>query len=86
MTGSLLYLINLTVQIITLLVIAHVLMSYFLSPYHPARLFVDRLVGPMLAPIRRIVPPVGMFDLSPIVLILLIELLGIILRQLIISL
>ena len=84
--GSLLFLINLTVQIVTLLVIAHVLMSYFLSPYHPARQFVDRLVEPMLAPIRRIVPPAGMFDLSPIVLILLIELLGIILRQLIISL
>jgi YggT family protein len=84
--GSLLFLINLTVQIVTLLVIAHVLMSYFLSPYHPARQFVDRLVEPMLAPIRRMVPPAGMFDFSPIVLILLVELLGIILRQLLISL
>jgi YggT family protein len=86
MMGSLLFLINLTVQIVTLLVIAHVLMSYFLSPYHPARQFVDRLVEPMLAPIRRMVPPAGMFDFSPIVLILLVELLGIILRQLLISL
>jgi YggT family protein len=86
MMGSVLFLINLTVQIVTLLVIAHVLMSYFLSPYHPARQFVDRLVEPMLAPIRRMVPPAGMFDFSPIVLILLVELLGIILRQLLISL
>jgi YggT family protein len=60
-------------QVITLLVIANVLLSYFLSPYHPARKFVDDLVEPMLAPIRRIVPSAGMLDFSPMVLILLVQ-------------
>ena len=86
MIGYLLLLINLTVQIVTLLVIVYVVLSYFLSPYHPARQLVNRMVEPLLAPIRRIVPPAGMFDLSPIILILLVELLGIILRQLLVSL
>lgn len=65
--------INMIAQVITLLVIANVLLSYFLSPYHPARKFVDDLVEPMLAPIRRIVPSAGMLDFSPMVLILLVQ-------------
>ncbi|MEW6285317.1 MAG: YggT family protein [Chloroflexota bacterium] len=55
------------------IVIASVLMSYFVDPYHPARRGVDNLVRPLLDPIRRVVPPVGMFDFSPLVLIVLIQ-------------
>jgi YggT family protein len=80
------YLINVAVQIISLLVIIHVVLSYFMSPFHPVRQLIDRLVEPMLSPIRRIVPPVGMLDLSPLILLILVQvlgqLLGIILRSL----
>jgi YggT family protein len=80
------YLINVAVQIISLLVIVHVVLSYFMSPFHPIRQLIDRLVEPMLSPIRRIVPPVGMLDLSPLILLILVQvlgqLLGIILRSL----
>lgn len=55
------------------IVIASILLSYFLDPYHPLRQGVDNLVRPLLDPIRRIVPPIGMLDLSPMVLIILIE-------------
>lgn len=65
--------INMIAQVITLLVIASVLLSYFLSPYHPARKLVDDLVEPMLMPIRRLVPNAGMLDFSPMVLILLVQ-------------
>ncbi len=65
--------VNMIAQVITLLVIANVLLSYFLSPYHPARKFIDSLVEPLLAPIRRIVPSAGMLDFSPMVLILLVQ-------------
>lgn len=54
-------------------VIADVILSYFMSPYHPIRQFLDRIVGPMLNPIRRVLPPVGMFDFSPLVLLLLLQ-------------
>jgi YggT family protein len=55
------------------IVIASILLSYFMDPYHPVRQGVDNLVRPLLDPIRRVVPPVGMFDFSPLVLILLIQ-------------
>lgn len=61
--------IQLLIQIYTIIVIIHVVLSYFLPVYHPVREFIDRLVEPLLSPIRRTVPPVGMFDLSPLILI-----------------
>ncbi len=63
-------------QLIVILVLAHVILSYFMSPYHPIRSFVDRMVEPLLAPIRRVVPLVGMFDFSPIILIILVQLIA----------
>ena len=63
-------------QIITILVIAQVIMSYFVSPYNSIRMAVDRIVEPMLAPIRRVLPSVGMLDFSPFVLIILVQILG----------
>ena len=59
--------------ILTLVVLIDVVLSFFMSPFAPMRRTLDSLVGPMLAPIRRVVPPVGMFDFSPLVLIILIQ-------------
>ena len=73
---------NIVSQILVLLVFISVILSYFMDPYHPIRRGVDNIVGPMLAPIRRVVPPVGMLDFSPLVLILLIQLV----RSLLVSL
>ncbi|MBI3174613.1 MAG: YggT family protein [Chloroflexi bacterium] len=55
--------------------IANVLLSYFVDPYHPIRRALDSIVEPFLAPIRRILPSTGMVDFSPMVLTLLIWLL-----------
>lgn len=60
-------------NILVLLVFASAILSYFMDPFHPIRRGVDNLVEPMLAPIRRIVPLVGMLDFSPLVLIILIQ-------------
>jgi YggT family protein len=60
-------------QILVVLVIVSVILSYFVDPYHPVRRGIDRIVEPMLSPIRRVVPLVGMLDFSPIVLIILIQ-------------
>lgn len=65
--------INAIAQIYVWIVIASILMSYFMDPYHPIRQGVDNLVRPLLDPIRRLVPPVGMIDFSPLVLIILIQ-------------
>jgi YggT family protein len=57
---------------LTFIIFADIIVSYFLSPYHPVRMALDRIVQPMLAPIRRIMPPSGMFDFSPFVLVIVI--------------
>jgi len=76
------WLVNLLVEAVTLLIIVYVALSYFLSPYHPLRLSLGRLVEPLLAPIRRLMPPTGMFDFSPLILLLAVQLLGIIVTSL----
>ena len=43
-------------QLLVLLVIVSVILSYFMDPYHPVRRGIDSVVEPMLSPIRRIVP------------------------------
>lgn len=63
-------------ELLVLLVLADVFLSYFLHPYHPVREFIHRLVEPLLAPIRRVVPLVGMIDFSPAILIILIQILS----------
>jgi YggT family protein len=44
-----------------------------MDPYHPVRRSIDSVIEPMLAPIRRVVPLIGMFDLSPLILLILIQ-------------
>ncbi len=63
-------------QLLVILVIVSVVLSYFMDPYHPVRRSIDSVVEPMLAPIRRVVPLVGMLDFSPIILIILIQVLS----------
>jgi YggT family protein len=78
-------LINLLSQVLTLLVLAQAIMSYFVSPYHPVRQAVDRLLEPLYAPIRRILPQTGMLDFSPLVLIILIQIVSRLLISIILS-
>jgi len=73
--------INILTQLLILLVIVKVILSYFMNPYHPVRQTIDNLVEPLLAPIRRVVPLIGMFDFSPLILILLVQVLSSVLIQ-----
>jgi YggT family protein len=82
----LIYAINVASTILTLVVLVDVVLSFFLSPFHSLRRSLDSLVGPMLAPIRRVVPPVGMFDFSPLVLIILIQVIQTILVRMLVAL
>jgi YggT family protein len=63
-------------QLLVVLVVISVILSYFMDPYHPIRRSIDSVVEPMLAPIRRVVPLIGVLDLSPLILIILIQLLS----------
>ena len=65
-------LINFLGSLLVLLIILHIALSYFVDPYNRVRQTIDRIVAPMLNPIRKVVPLIGMFDISPIILMLLI--------------
>lgn len=69
-------LVSIISQLLILLVFIASILSFFMSPYHPVREALDRLVNPMLAPIRRLVPTAGMMDFSPLILIVLIQLIA----------
>jgi len=86
MIGLLITLVNFLSLVFSLLLIAHVVLSYFMDPYHPVRNMVDRLVYPILNPIRRIMPQTGMIDFSPLVAIILVQIVEFILTRLLISL
>ena len=59
---------------LSVLVVAEVILSYFLSPYHPIRAMIGKIIGPLLNPIRRTVPPFFNLDFSPLILLLLLQL------------
>lgn len=63
-------------EALIILIIISVILSYVMDPYHPVRRWVDSVVQPLLTPIRRVVPPVAGLDFSPLVLIILIQLLA----------
>ena len=71
-------LINVIHTILTLYSLAIIMNSFIgmmVDPYHPVAKFLRQITEPVLAPIRRIVPPVqaggGFLDLSPMVALLL---------------
>jgi YggT family protein len=66
-------LVDLIFRLLTVVVVIDVIVSYFLPPYNNVRIFLDRIVSPLLNPIRRIVPPVQMIDFSPIILLVLLQ-------------
>lgn len=65
-------------QLYVLVLFARAILSWFPyshdSPLNPVRRVVFILTEPVLAPFRRIIPPVGMFDLSFLVAFIVVEL------------
>jgi YggT family protein len=80
---DLLGLVVLLLQIYLFAVLAWVILSWIpTSSGHPLgrlNVFLDRIIYPVILPLRRVIPPLrlggGMLDLSPIVLLIAIQLL-----------
>ena len=78
--------VELIISGLTLVVFVDVILSFVLNPFHPVRRALDSVVEPMLAPIRRLLPPAGGLDFSPAVLLILIQIIGRVLVSLLIQL
>jgi YggT family protein len=62
-------------KVLIFAIIARALLSWFsLGPSHPVVKLLYDLTEPVLAPLRRVIPMLGMFDITPIVAILLLDL------------
>jgi YggT family protein len=60
--------------LLSLLIFMRIVFSWGASSTNRVLRFLIRTTEPVLAPFRRIIPPLGMFDISPIVVLLLIRL------------
>ncbi|MGC8511445.1 MAG: YggT family protein [Acidimicrobiales bacterium] len=64
-------------EVYVLILFARALLSWFpyspSSPLNPVRRMVFTVTEPVLAPFRRIVPPIGMIDLSFLVAIIVVQ-------------
>ncbi len=67
-------------NLFTLAIFARAILSFFpLSPQSalaPVVHFLYRVTEPVLAPVRRVLPPMGGFDLSPLVVVIGIQILS----------
>jgi YggT family protein len=73
-TGYLLYFVYILVNILTWAIIIRALMSWFNpSPENPIVRFINEITDPILIPLQRIVPRIGMIDITPIVAIILLN-------------
>jgi YggT family protein len=78
----LLYFVSTLFFILQYAIIIRALMSWFNpSPENPIVRLVMEITEPVLAPLRRIVPRIGMIDITPIVAILLLNVIESMLRQ-----
>ena len=74
-------LVRYSLYILIFAVLVQVLLSW-LNPYSPVAPIFNAMTRPFLAPIRRVVPPIANFDLSPLVLLVLLQVLLIALAHL----
>jgi YggT family protein len=72
---------RMTVYLLMGVVIIVAVLSW-VSPYSPLASFFDALSRPLLLPVRRRLPPLGGIDLSPLVVVLLLQVVLIVLGNL----
>jgi YggT family protein len=82
MSGNLASLINFFFTVLSIAIIGRALLSWFDPGFRtPIGKIIYDVTEPVVGPIRRVIPTLGMFDISPIVALLLIRLLATLLNQ-----
>lgn len=82
--GALFMLLAQAIQLYIFVLLARILITWIpnLDPYHPAVQILRQVTDPVLEPARRIIPPIGMIDISPIVVFFALQILSGILMDL----
>ena len=71
--SDLLQIVDSTILVFVIAIIARSLCSYFMDPRNAIYEFLYTITEPLLAPLRKIMPRMGMFDLTPMAAILLLQ-------------
>jgi len=70
---SLTHVVQLSIYLLFGAVLVQAIMS-FVAPYNPLMPILDRLTHPLLKPLQKLLPPIGGIDLTPMILILVLQL------------
>ena len=64
-------------EVMTLAIFFRAILSWFpVDPYNPMVTMLFQITEPVLAPLRRVIPSVGMMDITPMVAIILLQMIG----------
>ncbi len=84
MAAALVVIIELVVQLLTILLILYALMSFApIDPWHPVRRTLTQIAEPFVRPFRNLLPQVGMFDFSIMIALIVVQIGGYLLRTMI---
>lgn len=85
----LLFFINTLSQVLFWAIILRALLSFFPmrpgNPFLPLAVILHQITEPILAPLRKVIPSIGMFDISPMVALILIQVITSVLTTALIS-
>jgi len=69
--------INIFCQVLSLAIIARAILSWVApNPYNQPMRFLNEITEPILAPLRRIVPRLGMIDITPMIAVVILQLMA----------
>lgn len=66
-------------QALIFVIILDVVLTYFMRPDQPLRYALDQIVNPLLAPIKKLMPQSMGIDFSPMILIIIIQIIQMVL-------
>ena len=76
--------VSLLLQVLTFAIFARAILSWIsLSPTNPITVILNQITDPILAPLRRVVPRLGMIDITPLVAIVILQVLAEVLNRLV---
>ncbi len=67
------YVINAIIAVLSILVFLDSLLSYFVSEQNGFRRFLGKILNPIYQPIRRLIPPLAGIDFTPLIAIILLQ-------------
>ena len=71
------YFIYILCWVLTVIIVLRAVVSWFtVNPSNPFVVILNRITEPILVPLRRIIPRVGMIDITPVIAIALLFIIG----------